>query len=223
LSLWNAAAAGMTAGRDLEGLDAYSKYDIPQNIVGGDRGQIGRYGRLKLYKERTTAAGTSNPRTIPCSSWSCSTRSRAAVHEGIAGRKRIFVKPGDRGNVKCASSSWAFPLRTWRATSRARRWPSSCATTGSAGPLACASISGRPWTRFTRAAQPGRQRRRRAALRRGQDRRGHRRHGHREDAHAHPDHQHRRAAAVEEELLDKTTLTEDEIGEYSGDSKTSGR
>ncbi|HNR32545.1 MAG TPA: helicase-associated domain-containing protein, partial [Candidatus Hydrogenedentes bacterium] len=50
LSLWNAAAAGFTAAEILDGLARYSKYDIPQNIIAEIEDNIGRYGRLKLYK-----------------------------------------------------------------------------------------------------------------------------------------------------------------------------
>ncbi|HEX9068081.1 MAG TPA: DNA repair helicase XPB [Ktedonobacterales bacterium] len=51
LSLWNAAAAGLTAPQVLEKLTRISKYDLPPNIVSDVRDYIGRYGRLKLTRE----------------------------------------------------------------------------------------------------------------------------------------------------------------------------
>lgn len=51
LSLWNAAAGGMNAQMILELLTRYSKYDIPSNIAVDIRDYIGRYGRVKLIRE----------------------------------------------------------------------------------------------------------------------------------------------------------------------------
>lgn len=51
LSLWNAAAGGMSAQTIVELLTRYSKYDIPSNIVIDIREYINRYGRIKLIRE----------------------------------------------------------------------------------------------------------------------------------------------------------------------------
>jgi DNA excision repair protein ERCC-3 len=51
LSLWNAAAAGWTAERVLEALEAYARYPIPENIPVSIRETMGRYGRLKLLRD----------------------------------------------------------------------------------------------------------------------------------------------------------------------------
>ncbi|HXX78168.1 MAG TPA: DNA repair helicase XPB, partial [Ktedonobacteraceae bacterium] len=51
LSLWNAAAGGMTAEMIVELLTSYSKYDIPANIIFEIREYVGRYGRIKLYRD----------------------------------------------------------------------------------------------------------------------------------------------------------------------------
>lgn len=50
LSLWNAAAAGLNALRVLEMLEQFSKYDLPPNVVADVRDYIGRYGKLKLLR-----------------------------------------------------------------------------------------------------------------------------------------------------------------------------
>ena len=49
LSLWNARAAGMTSEEMIATLEAYSKYDVPGNILHDVRDYVGRYGRLKLF------------------------------------------------------------------------------------------------------------------------------------------------------------------------------
>jgi DNA excision repair protein ERCC-3 len=51
LSLWNAAAGGMSAQAIIELLTYYSKYDIPSNIVFDIREYISRYGRIKLIRD----------------------------------------------------------------------------------------------------------------------------------------------------------------------------
>lgn len=51
LSLWNARAAGMTAQQMTHILEEYSKYDVPGNILHDVRDYVGRYGRLKLFMQ----------------------------------------------------------------------------------------------------------------------------------------------------------------------------
>ncbi len=50
LSLWNAAAAGMDANAILEALERFSKYEIPQNISREIEEFIDRYGQVRLVK-----------------------------------------------------------------------------------------------------------------------------------------------------------------------------
>lgn len=51
LSLWNAASAGLNAEQIIESLQTFSKYDIPQNVLLDIHEYVGRYGRLRLLKE----------------------------------------------------------------------------------------------------------------------------------------------------------------------------
>ncbi|HLJ55317.1 MAG TPA: DEAD/DEAH box helicase [Chthonomonadaceae bacterium] len=51
LSLWNARAAGMSAEEMVGVLNEFSKYEVPGNILHDIRDYVGRYGRLKLTKE----------------------------------------------------------------------------------------------------------------------------------------------------------------------------
>ena len=50
LSLWNAAASGLTATDILDLLTRYSKYDVPGNIQADVRDYVSRFGRLKLVR-----------------------------------------------------------------------------------------------------------------------------------------------------------------------------
>lgn len=50
LSLWNAASAGLNAAAILEGLENYSKYPVPGNVRVDITEYITRYGRVKLIR-----------------------------------------------------------------------------------------------------------------------------------------------------------------------------
>src|SRR3954468_23811485 len=50
LSLWNVAAAGMSADAILGGLDQFAKYPLPGNVRVDIGDYISRYGRVKLVK-----------------------------------------------------------------------------------------------------------------------------------------------------------------------------
>lgn len=51
LSLWNAASAGLTAQAILDGLERFSKYPTPANVRVDIQEYISRYGRVKLIRE----------------------------------------------------------------------------------------------------------------------------------------------------------------------------
>ncbi|MGE5559597.1 MAG: DNA repair helicase XPB [Chloroflexota bacterium] len=51
LSLWNAAASGVTADEVLAALDEYGKYPLPDNVRHDIREQMGRYGKLRLVRD----------------------------------------------------------------------------------------------------------------------------------------------------------------------------
>ncbi len=55
LSLWNAAAAGLSADEILAGLGRYAKYPLPDNVVTEIREAISRYGRVRLVPEPADA------------------------------------------------------------------------------------------------------------------------------------------------------------------------
>jgi DNA excision repair protein ERCC-3 len=48
LSIWNAAAAGMTADAMADALRTFSRFDVPQNVLRDVADLHGRYGRLRL-------------------------------------------------------------------------------------------------------------------------------------------------------------------------------
>ncbi|MFN8515856.1 MAG: DNA repair helicase XPB [Thermomicrobiales bacterium] len=50
LSLWNAASAGLAADEAVANLERFSKFDLPGNIVHDIRDYMSRFGRLKLLR-----------------------------------------------------------------------------------------------------------------------------------------------------------------------------
>ncbi|MGM0443997.1 MAG: DNA repair helicase XPB [Fibrobacterota bacterium] len=50
LSLWNAASLGLSADRICETITSLSKYPVPENVPAEIREQISRYGKLELVK-----------------------------------------------------------------------------------------------------------------------------------------------------------------------------
>src|SRR5438067_13587338 len=64
LSLWNAAAAGMTAEEIVATLAEYGKWELPSNVRTDILEYIGRYGRLKLVRDRGELRLTSADRPL---------------------------------------------------------------------------------------------------------------------------------------------------------------
>ena len=109
LSLWNAAAAGMTAGEMIEHLNRFSKYEVPQNVIFDIQDNVARYGRLKLYKQEDGVLVLQSSDSLLI----IQLVNHPQVKPYIAGTpdaERIFVKPGDRGNIKNALIKIGFPV-----------------------------------------------------------------------------------------------------------------
>lgn len=109
LSLWNAAAAGMDADMVINRLGAYSRYDIPDNIVFEIRDYISRYGRLKLYKleDGQLVIEVDDPVLLVQLMNEPSIKPYAKKMDGD---NRVLVDPGDRGNIKIALIKIGFPV-----------------------------------------------------------------------------------------------------------------
>ena len=51
LSLWNAAAAGLSASEAIEVLERFGKYPLPDNVRADVLDYVSRYGRVKLVRD----------------------------------------------------------------------------------------------------------------------------------------------------------------------------
>jgi len=109
LSLWNAAAAGMKASAIVENLRRFSKYEVPQNVIADVEDNIARYGQLKMFKDEKGRLFLESQNTLLITEL-LNQRSLQPFITGSPGRTRILVKPADRGNVKCALIKLGFPV-----------------------------------------------------------------------------------------------------------------
>jgi DNA excision repair protein ERCC-3 len=113
LSLWNASASGLDAEEVLERLEAFSRYPLPPNLVVEVRTQMDRYGLVELLPgakgEIQIVTGSEdsardvflNPDVQPF-----------LLDEGGNGDpRRRRVRAGDRGELKIALTSIGYPAR----------------------------------------------------------------------------------------------------------------
>jgi len=108
LSLWNAAAAGMSAEAILATLEEFGKYPVPQNIRQEVISYIGRYGLLKLVREEQNLVLVSDDEALITEVWH-SKPVRAHLLE-ILGPNRLLVHPRMRGHVKQALIRIGYPV-----------------------------------------------------------------------------------------------------------------
>ena len=108
LSLWNAAAAGQTADEILQTLERFSRYDIPPNIVFEVRDYIARYGRLRLIREGEDLLLVSDdPAIITLASRHRSVRPLVVA---TVDEKTLKVRPDRRGHLKQALIRLGYPV-----------------------------------------------------------------------------------------------------------------
>lgn len=110
LSLWNAAAAGMTAGEIVDHLKAFSRYEIPENVIVDIEDNVARYGRLKLYKQEDGGDLVLHSDDSLLITQLLNQKDLKPYVAGSPDGHRIFVNPADRGNVKSALIKIGFPV-----------------------------------------------------------------------------------------------------------------
>jgi DNA excision repair protein ERCC-3 len=107
LSLWNAAAAGLDAPTVLGLLEHVSRYDLPPNVVADIRDYIGRYGRLKLVRDGPALLLRSDD-TALITEVAHHKRMQSYIR-GERDARTLLVDPALRGHVKQALVQIGFP------------------------------------------------------------------------------------------------------------------
>ncbi len=107
LSLWNAAAAGLTPDHVVELLAQFSKYDIPANIITDIHDYMKRYGRLKLLKKGSQLT-LQSPDTSLISEIAHHKRVQPYLLSQIDDHT-LLIDPARRGHIKQALIHIGFP------------------------------------------------------------------------------------------------------------------
>lgn len=107
LSLWNAAAAGLNAQAILQGLNQFSKYPLPDNVRIDIIEAIGRYGRIKIVVEDGRMLLISDDASL------MEEISRHKLFQPLMkarlGRNTFEIDPGQRGHVKRVLMQIGYP------------------------------------------------------------------------------------------------------------------
>ena len=106
LSLWNAASSGLTAAEILNGLETFSKYDLPSNVTRDIEEYVGRYGRVKLVREGENLIVTSDNATLMVEILN---HKKTQVYLERLDVRRALIAPGRRGHLKQALLQIGYP------------------------------------------------------------------------------------------------------------------
>ena len=109
LSLWNAAASGLGGGEILATLDGLSRYPVPQNVRFDIEDIVGRYGKLRL--ERTGDGAlvlTTDDEALLAEVMRL--KSVEPCIESALDSRRLAVRSGVRGALKQALIKAGFPV-----------------------------------------------------------------------------------------------------------------
>ncbi|HEY7415950.1 MAG TPA: DNA repair helicase XPB [Ktedonobacteraceae bacterium] len=107
LSLWNAAASGLSVQDVLDRLHAYSKYSLPANVVADIHEYMSRYGRIKLLREDDNLLLTSDHTALLAE-----VIHHKRIQPYILGQRNAYtllVNPARRGHIKQALIHLGFP------------------------------------------------------------------------------------------------------------------
>ncbi|HUS58972.1 MAG TPA: DNA repair helicase XPB [Planctomycetota bacterium] len=108
LSLWNAAAAGMEAAEIIAALEEFGKYPVPQNIRQEVHSYIARYGLLKLLRVDDKLVLFSEDPVVITEVWNSKSVRQYLLE--LIGPDKALVNPRMRGHVKQALIRIGYPV-----------------------------------------------------------------------------------------------------------------
>ncbi|MFC1693074.1 DNA repair helicase XPB [Candidatus Latescibacterota bacterium] len=108
LSLWNAASLGITSKEVKADLERFSKYDIPQNIRFEITEQISRYGKLKLSADGDLLRLESSDPQIINEIWN-NDNIRPYIDE-LLDNYTLLIAPINRGFIKQSLIKLGYPV-----------------------------------------------------------------------------------------------------------------
>jgi len=108
LSLWNAAAAGVSAEEMISILEEYSKYEVPGNVRREILDYVARYGRIQLVRRDEDLVLTSEDEALMAQVWHA--REARRFLKKKLGPREFVVVPHTRGHIKQALIQLGFPV-----------------------------------------------------------------------------------------------------------------
>lgn len=108
ISLWNAASLGIKSDSVVEDLTKYSKYDLPKNIIYDIHDAIARYGKLKLSNHGSMLKLEANDRYIITELWNSD--SLKPYIEEFIDDFTLLISPINRGFLKQALIKIGYPV-----------------------------------------------------------------------------------------------------------------
>jgi DNA excision repair protein ERCC-3 len=110
LSLWNASASGVTCDEMIGTLEKWSKFQIPQNIIQEIQDHGTRYGRIKLVQKNGRLALEIEDRGL---FWEIEHQKslQGLLAEPFPDQRGVFLKDGTRGEVKLQLIRLGHPVK----------------------------------------------------------------------------------------------------------------
>ena len=110
LSLWNAAASGMNVRQIREVLRQYSKYDVPDSVLAEVRTQMSRYGKLRLLPSESPDVLVLEVEDDLLAQEVASNRKLGQLLRPTEESLRFEVQIYNRGNLKQAMARLGYPV-----------------------------------------------------------------------------------------------------------------
>ncbi len=108
ISIWNAVAGGMSADEIISGLQQYSKFDIPQNIAHEVIDYADRYGKIKLISRDEGLFLKIDDRAVMAE---ITSQERLAKYlQQVVSPSEISINPQMRGQLKQALVKINYPV-----------------------------------------------------------------------------------------------------------------
>jgi DNA excision repair protein ERCC-3 len=108
LSLWNAASSGFTAQTIIDDLKRFSRYPVPENILYEIQDQVSRFGKLKLIREGEQLVLQAEEELL-ITQFLADKQIKPLMLKRLD-KKRVSVDPKNRGALKQALIKKDFPV-----------------------------------------------------------------------------------------------------------------